>query len=276
MSSVRPTSDEVTSLDRLTHVVGLAAEETETPQKLYLSLLKQCVTRYIFDDSSIDRKHLGKPLDRVVRAEGRDWPAEAETMIGLRRLDNLEDCITDVLRRDVPGDLIETGVWRGGATIFMRAVLKAYGDADRVVWAADSFEGLPPPDPATYPADEGDKHWQKSQLAVSLDDVRDNFARYGLLDDRVRFLVGWFRDTLPDAPIERLSILRLDGDMYESTIVALRALYPKLSAGGYVIVDDYGAVKGCRAAVEDFRSECGITDALHEIDWSGVFWQRSS
>jgi O-methyltransferase len=196
-------------------------------------------------------------------------------MIGLHRLDNLEECITDVLRRGVPGDLIETGVWRGGATIFMRAVLEAYGDLDRLVWAADSFEGLPPPDPAAYPADEGDKHWQKSQLAVSLDEVRHNFNRYGLLDHRVRFLVGWFRDTLPDAPIERLSILRLDGDMYESTIVALRSLYPKLSPGGYVIVDDYGAVKGCRAAVEDFRAEHGITDELHKIDWSGVFWQRS-
>jgi O-methyltransferase len=261
--------DAMTSLDRV------AAEGTETPQKLYLSLLKQCLTRYIFDDSSIDRKHRGKPLDRAVRAEGRDWPAEAETMIGLHRLDNLEECITDVLRRGVPGDLIETGVWRGGATIFMRAVLEAYGDLDRLVWAADSFEGLPPPDPAAYPADEGDKHWQKSQLAVSLDEVRHNFNRYGLLDHRVRFLVGWFRDTLPDAPIERLSILRLDGDMYESTIVALRSLYPKLSPGGYVIVDDYGAVKSCRAAVEDFRAEHGITDQLHKIDWSGVFWQRS-
>lgn len=243
---------------------------------LYLDLLKKCLTRSIFGDASIDRKRRGVPLDPAVRAEGRDWPAEAETMIGLQRLDSLEECITDVLRRGVAGDLIETGVWRGGATIFMRAVLEAYGDRDRTVWAADSFEGLPPPDAEAYPADEGDRHWKKTELAVPLEEVKANFARYGLLDDRVRFLVGWFRDTLPNAPIERLAVLRLDGDMYESTMIALRSLYPKLSVGGYLIVDDYGAVKGCREAVEDFRTECAITDELQAIDWSGVFWERRS
>jgi O-methyltransferase len=250
-------------------------ERPEGPERLYLELMKQCLTRFIFGDASIGRRS-EKRLKASIRADGLDWPAEAETMIGLRRLDNLEDCITHVLEEGVPGDLIETGVWRGGATIFMRAVLKAYGDTTRTVWAADSFEGLPKPDPETYPADEGDRHWKKEELAVSLDQVQTNFRRYGLLDEQVQFLVGWFRDTLPNAPIERLAVLRLDGDMYESTIVALRSLYPKVSVGGYVIVDDYGAVAGCRKAVDDFREEHGIVDELREIDWSGVFWQRSN
>jgi O-methyltransferase len=249
-------------------------ERPDSPERLYLELMKLCLTRYIFGDASIGPKR-DKPLRPSRRHEGRDWPAEAETMIGLRRLDNLEDCVTDVLRRDVPGDLIETGVWRGGATIFIRAVLKAYGDTTRTVWAADSFEGLPKPDPEAYPADEGDRLWTKEELAVSLDEVKANFTRYGLLDDQVQFLVGWFRDTLPAAPIQRLAVLRLDGDMYESTIVALRALYPKVSIGGYVIIDDYGAVRGCRKAVDDFRNEHAIADELREIDWTGVFWQRS-
>lgn len=231
-----------------------------------------CLTRYIFGDASLDRR-TSKPS---ARAKGRDWPAEAETMIGLARLDNLETCITDVLQQEVPGDVIETGVWRGGATIFMRAVLKAYADTSRIVWAADSFEGLPKPDPTTFPADGGDRHSEKRELAVSVDDVKTNFKRYGLLDEQVRFLVGWFRDTLPHAPVERLAVLRLDGDMYESTIVALRSLYPKVSPGGYVIVDDYGAIPACRKAVEDFRREGRVTDELREIDWSGVFWQRRS
>jgi O-methyltransferase len=113
------------------------------------------------------------------------------------------------------------------------------------------------------------------ELVVSLDDVRNNFARYGLLDDQVRFLVGWFSDTLPTAPVERLALLRLDGDLYESTIVALRSLYPKLSPGGYVIVDDWGAVPACKQAVTDFRLEAGIDDQIHEIDWTGAYWQRS-
>jgi O-methyltransferase len=155
-------------------------------------------------------------------------------MIGSLRLDNLQDCIESVVRDNVPGDLIETGVWRGGATILMRGVLAAYGIADRIVWVADSFAGLPPPNPQAYPADAGDIHWTHRELAVSLKTVPESFARYGLLDDQVRFLVGWFRDTLPTAPIHRLAVARLDGDMYESTMDALVALYPKLSVGGYL------------------------------------------
>jgi hypothetical protein len=112
-------------------------------------------------------------------------------------------------------------------------------------------------------------------LVVSLDEVQANFARYGLLDEQVRFLPGWFRDTLATAPIERLAVLRLDGDMYESTIVALRALYPRLSRGGFVIVDDY-ALDRCRQAVNDFRAEEGIEDRIVPIDGTGVYWRCDS
>ncbi len=87
-------------------------------------------------------------------------------------------------------------------------------------------------------------------------------------------LWGWFRDTLPAAPIERLAVLRLDGDLYQSTLESLTHLYPKLSQGGYVIVDDYGAVPACRKAVEDYRSKQGIREEIVAIDWTGVFWQR--
>lgn len=216
-------------------------------------------------------------VDQAERLQGRDWPAEAETMVGMARLDNLQRCIESVLHDRIPGDLIETGVWRGGATILMRGVLAAYGDQQRAVWAADSFAGLPKPDPTRAPLDEGDTAWAFSaELAVSLEDVKANFARYGLLDDRVHFLVGWFKDTLPSAPIERLAVMRLDGDMYESTMDALTALYPKLSVGGYVIIDDYGALPNCRAAVHDFRARLGIIDPIVAIDWTGVYWRRSS
>jgi O-methyltransferase len=216
------------------------------------------------------------PVDLQKREVGLDWPAHALSMIGMRRLDNLDHCIRDVLRRGVPGDLIETGVWRGGATILMRAVLKAYGDTERSVWVADSFQGLPPPDAESYPADSGDQHHTFDALAVSIEQVRRNFERYGLLDEQVRFLPGWFRDTLPGAPISQLAVLRLDGDMYESTMVALTALYPRVSPGGYVIVDDYGAIASCRAAVHDFLDRHGVSADLQAIDWTGVYWQRGS
>jgi O-methyltransferase len=156
----------------------------------------------------------------------------------------------------------------------MRAVLKVRGVTDRRVWVADSFRGLPPPNPERYPVDRGDHLHTIRALAVSLDAVRDNFARYGMLDDQVVFLEGWFRDTLPTAPIERLAILRLDGDLYESTTDALSTLYDKVSVGGFVIVDDYGAYPSCRAATIDFRASRRVTERMYDIDGSGVFWQR--
>jgi O-methyltransferase len=140
--------------------------------------------------------------------------------------------LISVLRAEIPGDLTETGVWRAGATIFMRAILAAHDVRDRQVWAVDSFEGVPPPEPARYPADRGDSLFAYKELAVSLETVRANFAKYGLLDEQVRFVKGWFRETLPNIPIARLAVLRLDGDLYESTLDALRYLYPKMSVGG--------------------------------------------
>jgi hypothetical protein len=250
-------------------------------RNLYLSLLKRTLTGLIYEDPS-DLYPVAPGAsprrvahDRQARIEGTDWPALAHTMIGLSRLDNIQACIESVLRDDVPGDLIETGVWRGGAVIFMRGVLKSYGVTDRRVWAADSFEGLPAPNAERYPQDAGLHLEQYKELSVSLEDVQANFDRYGLLDDQVGFLKGWFRDTLPGAPITRLSLMRLDGDLYESTMDALTSLYPRLSPGGYVIVDDYSVIPACRQAVHDFRQANGIQDAIVTIDSQGVYWRRS-
>lgn len=216
-----------------------------------------------------------RPYDARAREIGADRPARAESMIGLRRMDNIRDCVEIALKEQVPGDLIETGVWRGGATIYMRAILKAHGDVERAVWVADSFAGLPKPDGRQYPADAGDLHHRYTELTVGLDAVKRNFQRYALLDDQVRFLVGWFKDTLPEAPIDRLAILRLDGDMYESTYQAVEALYPKLSVGGFCIVDDYGAVPGCKRAIDDYRSAERIGDEIVDIDGIGIYWRRT-
>lgn len=262
-------------------------------KSLYLGLMKQSLTCSIYPEMDgrlwparfILRKLIRVFLPQSVRmfqvvspkdrSEGRYWPAVACTMLGTKRLDNLQFCIEDVLAKNVSGDIVETGVWRGGASILARAVLKAYGVTNRKVWAADSFEGLPRPDKEKYPADAGDPHHFIPELAVSLEQVKANFQRFGLLDDQVHFLKGWFRDTLPAAPIERLAVMRLDGDMYESTMDALVNLYSKLSAGGYVIVDDYGDVPGCRQAVHDFRAGQNIVDEIRPIDGHGIFWQRS-
>jgi len=284
------------------HVSAINVSQTGKPVEdvadRYLDLLMRSLTRSLFSESLLPvqpnrgsiRRSLFEPLrsnlaarglvlarrrlvDTETRAEGGSGQADGETMIGLRCLENLRYCIKDVLQRDVPGDLIETGVWRGGATIFMRVALNAYGDASRVVWAADSFQGLPKPNAEKYPKDTGDPFWSYEIFAVSLDDVRANFARYDLLDERVRFLVGWFSNTLPTAPIQRLAVMRLDGDMYESTMDALVHLYPKLSPGGYAIIDDYG-LPGCRSAVDDYRAEHGIIEEMVKVTSSCTFWQR--
>ena len=210
-----------------------------------------------------------------LREAGHDWPVAAETMIGMLRLENIQSCVDHVLREDIPGDLIETGVWRGGGAIFMRAVLAARDDHDRIVWVADSFQGLPPPKPE-HVADHGDLHFTQPYLAVSLEEVKANFEKYGLLDDQVRFLPGWFNESLVASPIERLSVLRVDCDMYGSTMDVLTALYPRLSVGGYIIVDDYSNpdIPGCKAAVDEYRAAHGISESIVDIDWTGVYWRR--
>jgi O-methyltransferase len=286
----------------------VASTETRTDlaRELYLDLLKRTLTGAVAEDNDAILGGVGgtgspvrwkrwanqvgqlisrtgfevvykKPYDPEKRAVGGDWPARADSMIGLRRMENIQQCIEAVLRDDVPGDLIETGVWRGGATIFMRGVLKAYGDTTRTVWVADSFQGLPAPDPIRFPADSGDRLFERGGLAVGVEQVRHNFERYGLLDDQVRFLPGWFKDTLPTAPIEQLAVLRLDGDLYESTWQAIEALYPKLSPGGFCIVDDYGDfVAQCQQAIHDYRAQHGITEEIVDIDGSGAYWRKAS
>lgn len=273
---------------------------------LYTELLKNCLTASLYDESmwhiidgrrrpeektlrrplqflkglmrhwvvSLCRKQSillvkEQPFEPVARAEGCDWPCFGYTMVGHRRLENVQRCIEDVLRNNIPGDLIEAGVWRGGTTIFMRAILKVHGVTDRTVWVADSFEGLPSPASDTDGTDLSEVEY----LKASLERVKANFERFGLLDDQVQFLKGWFCNTLPHAPIERLAILRLDGDLYSSTMESLRNLYHRVSPGGYVIVDDYYSWASCRRAVTDFLQENQIDAQIQTIDWAGVYWQ---
>jgi O-methyltransferase len=283
----------------------LPETRTDVARALYLDLLKRTITGAVAEDndsilggvrtSGDTRLHktaadafgrlvgragfeiaYKKPYDPALREVGRDWPARADSMIGLKRMENIQYCVETVIQDGVEGDLIETGVWRGGACIFMRGVLKSYEDTTRTVWVADSFQGLPAPDAKRYPADAGDDLHTKGGLAVGVEQVKHNFERYGLLDDQVKFLVGWFKDTLPTAPIDKLAVARLDGDMYESTIQAIEALYPKLQPGGFLIIDDYGShMSQCGKAIHDYRDAHGITEEIVDIDGYGAYWRKS-
>jgi hypothetical protein len=247
---------------------------------LYLELLKKSLSGTLFTpepnaDSSNPTAYAAGFVSHYINGA-------AVTMLPLCRLDNIRACIAEITDRGVPGDLIETGVWRGGATIFMRGILHAYGDDDRRVWVADSFAGLPEPDAARFPKEAAfhrskimQRHYKN--MAASLEEVRANFAAYDLLDERVHFLKGWFKDTLPTAEIERLALIRLDGDYYDSTLDALNNLYDKLAVGGFVIVDDYGedAWTNCRQAVDTFRAQRGIKDPLTRVDSKCYWWRRT-
>ncbi|OBJ75431.1 macrocin O-methyltransferase [Mycobacterium gordonae] len=237
----------------------------------YLNLLEASLNGMLVRDAPID-PWSGNRFDSRSRFLGADWPSLAFTMIGSVRMRNLRYVCETVLLDGIPGDFIETGVWRGGACIMMKGILEAHGDPERRVFVADSFAGLPPPDPDNFPADASSDFHLYSQLQVSRADVEENFRRFDLLDERVIFVEGWFKDTLPAAPIDQLAVLRLDGDMYESTMEALEALYHKVSYGGFVIVDDF-FLAPCAQAVHDFRNCYGIASPILPIDGMGTYWR---
>lgn len=202
--------------------------------------------------------------------------AFTHSMMGRARMDNLHEGLDHVRRNNIAGDVMECGVWRGGACIFMAAYLQAHGMAGRKVLVADSFEGLPKP---RDKKDAGiDLHKDKfPQLAVPQRIVRENFAAYDLLAENVVFLEGWFCDTLRDAPTDRIALLRLDGDLYSSTMDILEALYDKVEDGGVIIVDDYKLIASCKQAVDDFFAARGTpSPEVTDIDWTGVYWIKQT
>jgi len=234
--------------------------------------------RSFLDPDSLTDSEITNVITEIPTAKnvvGGYCSKRALTMIGLMRLENLQFCVEDIIKNNVEGDLIETGVWRGGATIFMRIILKKYGIKDKIIHVADSFEGIPKPNPEKFPEDSGDIHHTFQELKVSLNEVKNNFKMYGVLDNQVHFIKGFFENTMKTAPIEKLSLLRLDGDMYSSTWVVLENLYDKLSSGGYLIIDDYG-LKGCKKAIDDFRLQNNITEPMQQIEADGIFWKKIS
>lgn len=208
-------------------------------------------------------------IDLVSRGceRGVGWPDEALSMAGRARLWNAARLVQAAVLAGVPGDVLEAGVWRGGCSIVMRAALGR--GTDRTVWVVDSFNGLPP---SSDPHDTVDFSGIPV-LSVSMAEVNDNFRRLGWADGQVRFVEGWFRDTLPALDV-RLAVLRLDGDLFTSTTDTLEALYDKVSVGGYVIVDDYHALDCCRQATDEFRSRRKVRGPMTRIDWAGAYWQK--
>ena len=250
-----------------------------------LGFLKRILTDSVYSDDIYNRFFETKEypseaiMEEVIassidthRLEGTDWPVRGHTMIGLKRLNNIESSLDYIRENNIEGDIIETGVWRGGCCIFIKLYLDFYGMSKKV-FVADSFEGLPIPDTNVYPQDWGDEHYKQEALKISLDTVKDNFKLYNALhDDNVVFLKGWFKDTLQDnKQIQKLAILRFDGDMYGSTMDVLNNLYKKVSKHGVIIVDDFG-LPNCARAIHDFRGANNITEPYTHVDKYGIWW----
>ena len=222
------------------------------------------VRNRFFNGEEITKEDIESTIKETPTHPKINWDENSRlTLLPWTALEHLHHAIEDTIERGIEGDFIETGAWAGGACILAKSIYNEIAP-ERKVYVADSFEGLPKPDSA-FPQDNGDKHYLDPMLAVSLEVVTDNFNKFGLVDDNLIFVKGWFKDTMPTLDIEKISILRLDGDMYESTIQVLDALYNKLEVGGYLIIDDYHHT-GCIAAIQDFRNTHGITAAIVKVD----------
>lgn len=229
-------------------------------QAKYLELLQACLTRTIF---------LEEGADFGQRFIGADWPARAETMIGIIRMNNIRDCLEQIIKEQIPGDVIECGVWRGGACIWMKAILETFHE-ERDVYVADSFNGFPEP---TMVCDKEAWYLHAPELKVSRKTVEENFQKYDLLDARVKFVEGFFSATLPTLK-GPFALIRADGDLFASTTDILENLYTKLSVGGYMIIDDYNGMMSCRDAVDKYRETHHIIEPLIAVDHTAAYWQK--
>jgi Macrocin-O-methyltransferase (TylF) len=269
-------------------VVSGPRPEAQALRGAYLQLLKLCLcdlagasTREVrwTGDKRVFSRTLTDEEQISNRMQGKDWPLDGLTMVGMNRLDDLQRCVERLVADGVEGDLIEAGAWRGGASMLIRATLDSLGARDRTLWVADSFQGFPAPDEDAPDADrelESDMS-RIAFLAPALDTVKGYFARFGLAE-AVNFLPGFFEETIDGLRGRRWSLIRLDADTYRATKLTLDALYPGLSARGYVIVDDYFhpyLPESCRKAVDDFRSERSIGEPIEQIDWNGARWRKA-
>ncbi len=229
--------------------------------------INQFINHSVLPDDDVLNSIIEIPESRV---EGRDEPKNGYTMIGLKRMENLHNMLEFVRLNNIEGDLVETGVWKGGATIYMKFYCNLY-NLQKKIFVCDSFQGLPKPS-GKFQADVNDIHYTFESLKVSLEDVTNNFKLFGCLDDNVIFVKGFFGDTLPNNDkFTKISLLRMDGDMYESTHDVFYSLYHKVTDRAPIIIDDY-CLDGCKKCVHDFISENNLSPTINKIDRCGIYW----
>jgi O-methyltransferase len=244
---------------------------TRPDRDAYIESIKQAVCNYAALGGDVPFAQFNA-LVHYDQQQSR-WTIEPDarpmTLLSKGQLDLIEWAVTDLEARQVPGDYIEAGIWRGGAVILMRALLDADGIAGRAVLAADSFEGIPKNTKFRHdPVDLWEDRW-----AASLDEVKANVARFDLLDERIQFVEGYFEDSLGALADRQFALIRLDSDSYDSVMTSLDHLYPGLSSGGIIIIDDWH-LPGCRMAVDAYRAKHGIIEPMLSKAGNG-YWIKA-
>ncbi len=232
-------------------------------------------------------RYLGRPMGRYVPPSNaqRDFsPTEIEdyrsvkafTMTGPERIVSLCRAIEYIITNNIPGDLVECGVWRGGSMMAVARVLLRHGQTHRNLFLFDTFEGMPKPLSldVTFDNQSGLKIWEKSRTSdhnnkfcyASLNDVEAAMTSTGYPRDKLHFVKGKVEETIPREAPAQISLLRLDTDWYESTRHELEHLFPRLAKGGILIIDDYGCWKGSQKATDEYIQKAKIPLFLSRID----------
>lgn len=198
------------------------------------------------------------------------------TLTGLERRASLIGAVDHLVRHRIAGDIVECGVWRGGSMMAVALALMARGDTSRELFLYDTFEGMSEPGAADRSHDGSSAAEQLARTArgqgvwceAGLDDVQANLWSTGYPRERIHFVPGKVEDTIPGTLPERIALLRLDTDWYESTRHELQHLYPRLSSRGVLLIDDYGHWQGARQAVDEYFAGSGAELYLHRVDYT--------
>ena len=197
------------------------------------------------------------------------------TMVKNQNLRLLYDLVSEIIERQMPGDIVECGVWNGGSAAMMgvASMEDPLEKKTRNIWLFDSFEGLPPPGDR-----DGDMErqsyfpgWNKGNIKL----VQEVFGKFSYPSENLKIVPGWFDETIVREPIERIVILHIDADWYQSVRTVLELLYSRVVPGGYVVLDDYGLWPGCERAVLDYFAEHEISAAIvRTVGKQGAYFQK--
>ena len=199
---------------------------------------------------------------------------QVETMTSSERVEGLHTALQSGHENKIAGDFVECGIWKGGNIVIAKKFLDSVNNIKKF-FCYDTFEGMT--EPGEFDGEKAHKTWQgKSKCEAGMEEVIAVFKFHDLLDDRIKFIKGDVRKTLLDKNNlpDSICILRLDTDFYDSTLIELELLYPRLSSGGYLIVDDYGHWHGSRRAVNDYFGEQFVQTNFKKLDYTGIMLQK--